>query len=135
MITSSIQYQGDLKVSCTHLHSETLIESAAPVDNAGDGSSFSPTDLLATSLAACAVITLAIKARANKLDIGKPQATVTKVMTNNPRRVAEVAIELTFDKDFDEKDKNFIQETIENCPVALSLNSSLKQTFNFMFRN
>ena len=44
------KYIGHLKTELTHGPSGTVIRTAAPVDNQGDGSSFSPTDLAAASL-------------------------------------------------------------------------------------
>lgn len=133
MTTSTVEYEGNLKVKCTHTQSETQIESTAPTDNQGDGTSFSPTDLLATSLAACAIVTLGIKARMRNLDIGKPKASVLKIMANKPRRIDAVEITVVFDKPFADDEILFIKETTENCPVALSLQPSLRQSFKFIF--
>src|SRR5512146_2487108 len=44
------RYLGELKVRLHHGPSGTEIMTVAPVDNHGDGSSFSPTDLCAVSL-------------------------------------------------------------------------------------
>jgi len=58
-------YTGNLKMELTHGPSGAQLKTAAPVDNKGDGSSFSPTDLLAASLGSCMVTTMAIVARRN----------------------------------------------------------------------
>ena len=44
-----------LRVSSTHLASNTEIITDAPVDNNGKGESFSPTDLVATALGTCMI--------------------------------------------------------------------------------
>ena len=54
------RYVGNLKVELTHEPSGAVLTTAAPKDNQGDGSSFSPTDLLATSLGACMLTLIAI---------------------------------------------------------------------------
>lgn len=51
MPTSEVIYEKDLRTSATHLQSGIKIITDAPVDNHGKGEAFSPTDLLATSLA------------------------------------------------------------------------------------
>ena len=48
-------YLGNLNCEAIHLQSGTLIRTDAPLDHCGKGESFSPTDLLATSLGTCPV--------------------------------------------------------------------------------
>ena len=43
-------YLGGLRVSSTHLASNTTIITDAPIDNNGKGESFSTTELVATSI-------------------------------------------------------------------------------------
>ena len=68
-MTSHVIYQGALRTSCTHVQSGTILETDAPVDNQGQGQRFSPTDLLATSLAACMLTVMGIKARDLQIDL------------------------------------------------------------------
>ena len=53
MTTSTVTYQGELRTSAIHLKSNNEVITDAPTDNHGKGEAFSPTDLLATSLASC----------------------------------------------------------------------------------
>ena len=62
MITSSITYSGGLNTTAVHVRSGNTIETDAPVDNQGKGEAFSPTDLMATSLGACMLTVMGIKA-------------------------------------------------------------------------
>ena len=62
-MTSTVIYEGELRTVATHLQSGTIIETDAPTDNQGKGERFSPTDLTATSLAACMVTTMGVKKR------------------------------------------------------------------------
>ena len=48
-------YLGELRVSSTHVSSNTVITTDAPIDNNGKGESFSPTDLVATALGSCMI--------------------------------------------------------------------------------
>ena len=49
-MTSTIVYKGELRTEATHLHSQSIIETDAPLDNQGKAERFSPTDLVALSL-------------------------------------------------------------------------------------
>ena len=60
MATIESTYLGDLRTEATHLQSGTKIITDAPTDNQGKGEAFSPTDLLAESLASCMLTTMAI---------------------------------------------------------------------------
>ena len=62
-VEMSGSYAGDLKMELRHGPSGAGVTTAAPRDNMGDGSSFSPTDLLAAALGSCMVTTMAIVAR------------------------------------------------------------------------
>jgi uncharacterized OsmC-like protein len=68
-ITSSVVYKGELRTLCTHLESGKQLFTDAPLDNHGKGEAFSPTDLLATSLAACMLTVMGIKARDMNIDM------------------------------------------------------------------
>ena len=63
-MTSTVAYLGNLRTTATHLASEKIIITDAPVDNQGKGEAFSPTDLVATALASCLITIMGIKARA-----------------------------------------------------------------------
>jgi putative redox protein len=129
-MTSSVVYEGGLRTTCTHLRSSNSFETDAPVDNNGKGERFSPTDLLATSLATCMLTVMGIKAR-NSLDFDIPgiKADVLKIMASEPRRVS--GIELTFHipdslKNIDEKTKNILVNTAMNCPVFKSIHPDIE---------
>ncbi|HEX8829661.1 MAG TPA: NUDIX domain-containing protein [Longimicrobium sp.] len=61
------RYTGELKMELRHGPSGQPLTTAAPRDNMGDGSSYSPTDLLAASLGSCMVTTMAIVARRDNI--------------------------------------------------------------------
>ena len=60
MVEMKLVYEGGLHTNAQHGPSGTRVETDAPVDNQGKGEAFSPTDLLATSLASCMLTTMAI---------------------------------------------------------------------------
>jgi putative redox protein len=81
-----------LKMELEHGPSGTRIRTAAPRDNAGDGSSFSPTDLLAASLGTCMVTTMAIVAAREAIPFQGASFRLEKHMRSDPRRVASIPV-------------------------------------------
>ena len=127
MTTSKVTYQGDLRTTAIHLQSSNEIITDAPVDNQGKGEAFSPTDLLATSLASCMLTIIGIKARDMDIDIAGTTSEVTKIMAADPRRVSEVHIAITFNEEFDEKTQKICYNTALTCPVAKSIHPDIIQ--------
>lgn len=127
MTTSKVTYQGDLRTTAIHLQSNNKIITDAPVDNQGKGEAFSPTDLLATSLASCMLTIIGIKAHDMNIDIAGTTADVTKVMAADPRRVSEVHVAITFNQQLDDKAQKIFYNTALTCPVAKSIHPDITQ--------
>ena len=127
-MTSTVVYEGDLRTICTHLRSSSFFETDAPVDNNGKGERFSPTDLLATSLATCMLTVMGIKARNMGFDLNKMKVEVEKIMKSDPRRVG--GINLTFHIpeeliNLEEKTKQILKNTANTCPVQYSIHPDI----------
>ena len=135
MTTSKVTYQGDLRTTAIHLQSSNEIITDAPVDNQGKGEAFSPTDLLATSLASCMLTIIGIKARDMDIDISGTMAEVTKVMAAEPRRVSEVHVAITFNQKLDDKTQKIFYNTALTCPVAKSIHPDIIQKVTINFRS
>jgi len=135
MATSIVFYLGDLRTEATHIQSGTKIITDAPIDNHGKGEAFSPTDLMATSLANCMLTVMGIKANAeNMTSINGTKAELTKIMFAEPRRVGEIHVKLTFPKNnFSDREKKIYENTAQTCPVAKSLHPNLKQVLEFVW--
>ncbi len=128
-MTSKVIYNGDLRTTCTHLKSGSSFETDAPTDNNGKGERFSPTDLLATSLATCMLTVMGIKARTMGFDLNEVKVEVLKIMKADPRRVT--GIELTFHlpqslKNIDEKSRELLKDIGNNCPVMKSIHPDIE---------
>ena len=134
MHTITVTYQGDLNSEATHLPSGNRLTTDAPKDNHGKGESFSPTDLLCTSLATCMFSIMGILARRKEWIISGSRAEVTKIMAENPRRVAEVNIVFYMTGTrLSASEQKMIENAALTCPVALSLHPEVKQTVKFNF--
>jgi len=131
MATISTTYVGGLRTEATHLQSGTKILTDAPTDNKGKGEAFSPTDLLAESLAGCILTTMAIAADTHGINMVNTTCEVTKVMAPNPRRVAEVIVDLKFPEEYGDKEKKILELAATTCPVAISLHPDVKKTISF----
>lgn len=128
IMTSTVVYNGELRTVCTHLRSSNSFETDAPVDNNGRGERFSPTDLMATSLATCMITVMGIKARTMGFDLTGIKIEVLKIMKADPRRVG--GIELTFHiphtlEELDEKTISILKNTGITCPVQLSIHPDI----------
>lgn len=129
-MTSTVIYNSELRTTSTHLKSGSSFENDAPTDNNGKGERFSPTDLVATSLASCMLTTMGIKARNTMgFDINGIKIDVLKIMKPDPRRIAE--IELTYHipenlKSLDEKSKAILINTAMTCPVFKSIHPDIE---------
>lgn len=136
MSTSIVTYNGELRCELTHVKSSQTFITDAPTDNQGKGEAFSPTDLLATSLAACMFTIMGIYAKTSGIFIDGSKARVLKKMsTEPPRRV--VGIEIEFDillRNGNANSKEALIRSAKTCPVALSLSPEIEQkiTFNFV---
>ena len=132
-MTAKVIYTGELHTIATHHRSGTEIHTDAPVDNKGKGEAFSPTDLVATALATCIVTTMAILAP--KINITGAECEVEKIMTNNPRKIGEIVVNISFPKSgpYTDEEKARLHEIAVTCPVHQSLHPDLKRTINFIW--
>jgi putative redox protein len=133
MATSKVTYSGSLRTTAIHLQSSTEIISDAPIDNHGKGEAFSPTDLLATSLASCMFTIMGLTAKTHNLKIEGASAEVTKIMATEPRRISEIHINFNFpDKEtYSDKDKKMLENAALSCPVHHSLHPNIKKVIDF----
>jgi uncharacterized OsmC-like protein len=133
-ITSRVIYTGGLRTSAEHLKSGMKIITDAPTDNHGKGEAFSPTDLMATSLATCMLTVMGIACQSRNINIDGTVAEVTKIMAANPRRVAEIQVKLTFPAmNYSDEEKKLLEHTARTCPVAHSLHPNLIQNITFAY--
>jgi putative redox protein len=124
LVRIDIEYTGDLHCRATHAPSGKALETDAPVDNHGRGESFSPTDLLATSLGTCMATTMDILGRERGYVLAGLAITVVKHMTPPPRRVARLDVKLVMPATvagIDAQGRADLERRANECPVRLSL--------------
>ena len=132
-MTSSIVYKGELRTEAVHLHSQSTIETDAPLDNQGKAERFSPTDLVATALGSCMMTIMGIKARDMQLDLTGVTIDIQKHMKSDPRRIGGVDVIFHFPShvQLDEKQKTILQNAALACPVAKSIHPDIEQRVAF----
>ena len=136
MITVETVYNGELRTTSQHALSGTQLITDAPPDNHGRGESFSPTDLLATSLGTCMLTVMGIEARKRAISIDGTRIEVKKLMNVSPRLVSEVRIKIFMPAvAYSDEHKELLERTARYCPVALSLHPDLKQTVEFFYKD
>jgi uncharacterized OsmC-like protein len=135
MAISQVTYSGGLHTECRHLQSGASISTDAPADNRGKGEAFSPTDLFATSLAACAMTIMGIYGEEHKVDVTGMTAEVAKTMsTEGPRRIAAVEVNITMpDREYSDKEKHSLERAALTCPVHKSLHPDIRQSINLIW--
>jgi putative redox protein len=122
-----------LTCKLTHGPSGATLSTVPPVDNGGDGSSFSPTDLVGAALAACALSTLALVSAREGLAWGDARAAVEKVMSPPPRRIAELTLAIDMPREVRPEHRARLEEIARTCPVARSLHPDVRLPITFRY--
>lgn len=135
-MTSTVVYEGNLRTVCTHLKSGTSIETDAPTDNQGQGERFSPSDLLATSLGACMMTIMGIKARDMQVDLAGMKIECEKIMKQEPRRVGGINLTFHFPDTLivSEKQKTILENAAHTCPVIYSIHPDIAVNVQFNWK-
>lgn len=127
------RYLGNLKVELTHGPSGTVIKTAAPVDNQGDGSSFSPTDLAAASLGACMLTLIGIVAQRDGIDLTGLSFRLEKHMASNPRRIGAVPVTVQMPSGLSADQRQKLESAALTCPVHKSLAPEVDRQVEFVY--
>lgn len=133
-MTSKVTYIGELRTTSVHVQSGTEILSDAPKDNHGKGEAFSPTDLVANSLATCMISIMGIKSRDLNVDLTGSTVEVTKIMQSEPRKIAKIITVLNMNLEADDKTKTILERAAMTCPVMLSLHPDIEKEVIFNWK-
>ena len=131
MVKIEASYDGELRCTATHGPSGTKLITDAPVDNMGKGESFSPTDLLATSMLTCIMTIVGIRAQSKDVDLSGMKGTVEKSMEANPRRVGKLEINISLPNHLSIEDRSWLITEGCNCPVCHSVSENMEVDITF----
>ncbi len=125
-------YIGGLKVNIKHGPSGTELRTAAPVDNQGDGSSFSPTDLIAGALASCMLTIMAISAAREGIALEGVSFSLEKHMQSSPRRIGAVPVRFQMPAGLTGDQRKKLERAAYTCPVYRSLLPEVDKKVTFV---
>lgn len=132
-MTSIITYLGNLRTSCIHVKSGNTLITDAPVDNFGKGEAFSPTDLVATSLASCMLTIIGIYCQNHEIEFKSGFVEVDKIMTSSPRKIETIRLNIDLNgNNWDKETRNKVIAAGIACPVAKTLDGNVEMEFNFI---
>lgn len=127
------RYLGHLKVALEHAPSGTSIHTAAPVDNNGDGSSFSPTDLVAAALGSCMLTLIAMVAEREGIDTSELTFQCEKHMQASPRRIGSIPVTITMPAGLEPAQRAKLERAALTCPVHHSLLPEIEKPVRFVY--
>jgi putative redox protein len=134
MVEIKVKYEGKLVCTATHAPSGKSFKTDAPEDNHGKGSSFSPTDLVATALATCYLTTMALAAEEREIDMSGATCRIEKHMSHDkPRRVNKLVAEIVFPEGIPIGKRGILEAVAMHCPVAKSIHPDIDIDLNLHF--
>jgi len=135
LVKISVRYEGQLHCLAVHGPSGAKLETDAPVDNEGKGESFSPTDLVATAVAACMATIMGIAAKRHSIPLEGMEISTTKEMsTDSPRRIVALKSKITVPLSGDHPQRKLLEAAALGCPVHHSLDPRIEKPVEFVWR-
>jgi len=131
MVHIDITYEGGLRTRAVHGPSGTVLITDPPLDNQGQGESFSPTDLVATGLGTCMLTIMGIVAERHGWPMAGASARVVKKMAADPRRIAELEVVIRVPGGHDERARTTLERAAHGCPVHTTLDGKVAMPVRF----
>ncbi|MDR3350042.1 MAG: OsmC family protein [Prevotellaceae bacterium] len=134
MATIKTKYLGNLRTEIEHVQSGQKIITDAPLDNHGKGEFISPTDIFTAAYTSCVFTIMGIAAGTHGFSVDGMSAETTKVMAENPRRVAKIQVSIKMPpNNYSEKERRIIEAVPRQCPVANSLQADIEKEVTFVW--
>jgi putative redox protein len=132
MVKIAIEAKGGLITEAVHEPSGKTLRTDAPRDNGGQGSAFSPTDLVATALGTCMLTTMELFCRRHDIDLTGTQVYVEKEMVADPhRRIGSLRVDLHMPMPANHRERQAIENAAMTCPVHASLSPQVQIPIQF----
>ena len=129
----SARYLGNKRMELLHEPSGATITTDAPKDNNGQGAAFSPTDLVAGALGACAMTIISIVAERDGIDVSGMRMDAEKEMASTPRRIAAIPVTIHLPRALAQEERQKLELAAAGCPVANSLHPDVKARISFVY--
>jgi len=127
------KYLGKKRSELTHGPTGTKITVDAPKDNEGEGTTFSPTDLVTGGLGACMMTLIAIVGERDGIVLDGMHMEVEKNMTAAPRRIESLPIQIHLPKSIPETKRSKLENAARTCPVHRSLHPDVSIEITFLY--
>jgi putative redox protein len=127
------RYLGNKRVELKHGPTGSTIITDAPKDNHGEGSTFSPTDLVAAALGACMLTVMSIVAERDGISLAGMTVEVTKQMADQPRRIGSLPVVIHMPKALSPEQRIKLERVARTCPVSHSLNPLIEAEIGFIY--
>lgn len=99
-----------------------------------NGEMLSPSELLAASVASCAMTVLSIKLEANNQNFQNCYAEVAKKVDLTTFKVTEINIVFRLKKEYSQEIREKAEKSVEEmCVVGRSLSKDVKQNYSFIY--
>jgi putative redox protein len=132
MVKIEVDYQGQLLTEVTHVPSGTKLGTDAPLDNGGNASSFSPTDLVGAALGSCMATIMGLFARRHDIPLEGTKIEVAKTMVQQPiRRIGELKVDIYLPVSADHPQRKGLEQAALSCPVHQSLHPDVQVPVTF----
>jgi len=128
-----LQYIGNLRTISKHERSGKTLQTDAPIDNNGMGESFSPTDLVVAGLGSCVLTVMAIAIKKYDKDLGDVDLSAVKKMSENPRMISSIDIDIYFKSNFSNKEKTILERAAHTCPVHRTISNDVDIQIKFRY--
>ena len=117
---------GSTSVTLVHQPSGATIQTQAPIDNGGDGSSFSPTDLCAASLGACVLTIIGMYAKKKGIPLAHAEFQLEKIMTTSGiRKIQEIQLTVHLHTACTPEEFELLVRAGKSCPVKKTLGAEV----------
>lgn len=127
------RYLGNKKVELQHDDSGAIFVTDAPLDHAGEGKSFSPTDLLTAALGSCVLTVMAIVAERDGIDLSGMRMRAEKMMIGSPRRIGGLNVDIWMPARLVQADRDKLERVAKACPVHQSLAGDIAVELRFCY--
>ena len=110
-----------------HERSGQKLRTDAPVDHAGKGENFAPTDLLATAVGTCFLTVMGIAAKEQGWKLNGMRVEIDKKMTTQgPRKIESLSLQIEMPADINPDQLKALKKATKDCPVLRNLNNSIQ---------
>lgn len=127
------KYLGSKRVEVIHVPSGESIVTSAPKDNQGDGSKFSPTDLVGASMGSCMLTIMAIYADQAHIKLDGSWFRLDKTMRANPRQIGKLEVQFHLPAGLNLEQRKKLEEAALSCPVHRSLRPEVEVPVSFHY--